>query len=159
MPLFGLGSAFFFATDKLSESRTALHKALKLYPPLDEFFKKYIDEVFPKDSEPTLSTVHYFIAAESIFQSKNWEKAAELFEIGFQIALTQSQSITLHNYANAGLANFNMENWAKASEYLNKALELVLNTPHQISIEYVKKIETHAGVADLNLIIEAIAKM
>jgi hypothetical protein len=52
-----------------------------------------------------------------------------------------------------------MKNWIKTSKYLNKALELILCTPDQIPTEDIKKIQQHVGVADLNLIIEEIAKM
>ena len=38
-------------------------------------------------------------------------------------------------------------------------LELILCTPDQIPTEDIKKIQQHVGVADLNLIIEEIAKM
>lgn len=67
--------------------------------------------------------------------------------------------IMLHNYINAGLTHFNVGNWAKAAEYLNKVLELVSNAPSQPPIAFIKQIEKHTGVAELNLIIEAIAKM
>ena len=149
----------FFATDKLPKSHTALHKALDLYPQLDGFFKEFIDGIFPEDNEPTLPAVHYFITAESFIQLAKWPEAAEFFEIGFKIATAQSQPITLFNYVNAGHANFNMKNWINASKYLNKALELILGTANQIPLEDVKKIQQHAGVADLNLIIEKITKM
>ncbi len=158
----------FYAIDKLPDSRIAFNKAVDLYPQLDGFFKEYIDVIFPDNkgitkqashNELNLPAIYYLTIAESIFQSKNWEKAAEFFEIGFKIATIQSQPITLFNYMNAGHANFNMKNWIKTSKYLNKALELILCTPDQIPTEDIKKIQQHVGVADLNLIIEEIAKM